>query len=126
MLEAEQISITGDFRLTSTVVAQGTDRSAAACAKSPPFTSLLVEGWGGFDLTLSRDLNRLRCADPSAEVQGASGAALWPIMFERAAWGSKVTRGVTNRQIALDCLSTRPVPSASRDVRAGFLFVGCW
>jgi hypothetical protein len=37
-----------------------------------------------------------------------------------------VSRGVTNQQIALDCLSTRPVPSASQDVRAGFLFGGLW
>lgn len=119
MLEADRISMTSDLRSTSTVVEPGADRSASAFAKSPPFTGLLVKGAGGFDLTLLRGLQRLRSANPSAEVRGL-------IMVASAAWGAMVTRGVTNRQIALDCLSTRPVPSASQDVRAGFLFGGFW
>ncbi len=119
MLEADRISMTTDLRSTLTVVAPSADRSAAAFAKSPPFTGLLVNRAGGFDLTLLRGLHRLRSTNPSAEVRGR-------IMIASAALGAMVTRGVTNRQIALDCLSTRPVPSASQDVRAGFLFGGCW
>lgn len=130
MAEIDPVSQTGCVRLRLKAAAPSSGRQSAVFAGSAPFTSYLVKGRWGFDVSLLPGFRGLGAGDLIAEAQQEAGASIRFRMFQRASLegdrGVRVTQGVTNRRFALDCLSTRPVPSASQDVRAGFLFGGSW
>lgn len=131
MVEAIQVSrSTGGVRSRPKVAAPHSRRQAAALLESSPFTDRLVKSACGFDVTHLPGFRMLRADDPGAEAPLEASIAGRPTVIEIAAlsgsFSTRLIRGVTNRQFSLDCLLTRPVPSASQDVRAGFLFGGSW
>lgn len=128
MAEFSPVSQIGCVRWKRTAGASSSGWQSGTVAESAPSKSAPLSGRWGFNVALLAGFRGFGVGDPFSGAQQEAGVFMRFSIFERRSLegdhGVRVTQGVTNRQFALHCLSTRPVPSASQDVRAGFLFGG--